>query len=610
MLNEDTLTIEAEPSCQDLQSEVEGWLQRFERLLAEGDIPAVMETFAEDPWWRDFHILTWDVTSRHGREAIGSLLSDVLDNGTVIQNVALDRGEEIVVEPDGAVRVFWTFETDISVGGGVIRLVREDQTLRAWTMSSELRGLRDHMPVSISIADAADEKYNTPKSPEQRRQNSVDADRSKRADPEVLIVGAGHSGLTLAARLGEIGVDTLVLDKHDRAGDSWRKRYNGLSLHDPKFYSRLPYMPFPPSWPLFSPKDDFADWLEAFVRFMKIDLWTSSPVLTAEYEPEAETWNVVVDNAGVRRTLRTKHLVLSTGLNGNPVIPEIPGSETFQGVIAHSASYQGGDQVTGKRVIVVGTGSSGMDVAQNAYESGASQVTLLQRGSTYVVSTKHGVPTQWGANYSESGPPIDIADSLNNSRPLEFLLRYVAPPAVRGLAEKDAEMLAGLADAGFQTTLGPGDGGILYKTFVNFGGYYIDKGAAQLIIDRKIPVRRDGIASFTPSGVIYGDGTEDAADIVVFSTGYQNMRESFRPILGDEVTDSIATVWGLDETGEVRTTFRHTGHPRLWVFAGGVGPSRFHSRQVATMLQAINEGLLDADISVRLKPTENHRTEF
>lgn len=610
MTHEDILTIDAEPSYKNREDQVEGWLYRFERLLAERDISAVMETFAEDPWWRDFHVLTWDVTARHGREAVGSLLSDVLNRGVVIRNVQLDRNVEILVEPSGAVRAFWTFETDISIGRGVIRLVEENDALRAWTISSELRGLRDHQVAPVSIKDAGQEKYNTPKTPEVRGRNDLGVNSSDRTDPEVLVVGAGHSGLILAARLGELGIDTLVVDKHGRAGDSWRRRYSGLSLHDPKFYSQLPYMPFPPTWPLFSAKDDFADWLEAFVRFMKIDLWTSSPVLTAEYEPETESWNVVVDHDGVRRTMRPKHLVLATGLNGNPVIPQVAGSESFQGVIAHSSTYQGGAQVAGKRVIVVGTGSSGMDVAQNAYESGASHVTLMQRGSTYVMSTRHGVPRQWGANYSESSPPNDIADSLNNSLPLAYMIRNVAPLAVREIAEKDSEMLAGLADAGFHTTLGPGDAGILYKTFVNFGGYYIDKGAAQLIIDRKFPVRRDGIASFTPSGVIYGDGTEDAADIVVFATGFQNMRESFRPILGDDVTDSIATVWGLDETGEVRTTFRHTGHPRLWVFAGGVGPCRFHSRQVATMIQAVSEGLLDADISVRLKPTEYQRTEF
>lgn len=116
------------------------------------------------------------------------------------------------------------------------------------------------------------------------------------------------------------------------------------------------------------------------------------------------------------------------------------------------------------------------------------------------MSTRRGVPRHWGANYSESSPSNEVSDSLNNSLPLEYAIKNVAPVGVREIAEKDAHMLAGLADAGFQTTLGPGDAGILYKTFVNFGGYYINKGTAQLIVDRKVPVRRDGIASFTPYG--------------------------------------------------------------------------------------------------------------
>jgi putative flavoprotein involved in K+ transport len=181
---------------------------------------------------------------------------------------------------------------------------------------------------------------------------------------------------------------------------------------------------------------------------------------------------------------------------------------------------------------------------------------------------------------------------------------------VRAIAEQDRDMITGLKEAGFEWYAGPGDAGLLYLSLHKGGGYYIDNGAADLIITGKIAVRRGSIERFTKHGVVLDDGTEMDVDAVVFATGFTNMRESFRPILGDEVTDGLATVWGMDEKGELRTSFRHIGHPRLWAFTGGIQQSRFHSRPFAVMIKAIEAGLLDADISVRLKPSEFWRTEF
>ena len=117
-----------------------------------------------------------------------------------------------------------------------------------------------------------------PPAPERRRtfsrdfggENWLDQRRKARAyadrDPAVLIVGGGQAGLAIAARLGQLGVDTLIVDRHERVGDNWRKRYHSLTLHNEVHVNHLPYMPFPPTWPVYIPKDKLANWFEAYVE--------------------------------------------------------------------------------------------------------------------------------------------------------------------------------------------------------------------------------------------------------------------------------------------------------------------------------------------------------
>ena len=109
------------------------------------------------------------------------------------------------------------------------------------------------------------------------------------------MIGGGHSGLFLAARLKQLGVDTLVVDRYARAGDNWRLRYNNLALHDTKWWAQFPYMPFPETWPLFTPKEKLADWLEAYVNFLELNLWTRTEVREASYDEAAGKWTVRLD---------------------------------------------------------------------------------------------------------------------------------------------------------------------------------------------------------------------------------------------------------------------------------------------------------------------------
>jgi cation diffusion facilitator CzcD-associated flavoprotein CzcO len=592
---------------------VRDWLARFGETIGRGDVPGVVELVSETGMWKDVYALTWDLTPARGREEIAQLLTDYLRERP-ITDVEFDPVLPVDVDELGIVRAMFSFRTDISLGRGVLRLVKENDQYLAFSVSTELRELLDHPRSTPGIKDATRDEWNklSPVSSGLKastaRTSAHTAPEYTDHDPDVVIIGGGQAGLILAARMTEEGLDALVVDKYARAGDSWRQRYDSLKLHDSKWYSELPYLPYPPTWPLFTPKNSIADWLEVFVWATGVNLWTESPAVAATYDAVDERWEVTIDRQGVERKLRPRHLVFATGFNRLPVTPEVPGVEDFEGYVSHSAAYRGSTQFKDKKVLVVGTGSSGMDLAKDAFDGGAD-VTLLQRGPTYIMSTRHGVPMTFGEYYSENSPPADISDSLGGSLPLSFMMENW-PHAVRAIAEQDRDMIAGLKEAGFEWYAGPGDAGLLFLSLHKGGGYYIDNGAADLIINGKIAVRRGSIARFTKHGVVLDDGSEMDVDAVVFSTGFANMRESFRPVLGDKVTDGLATVWGLDEKGELRTTFRHTGHPRLWAFTGGIQQSRFHSRPFAVMIKAIESGLLSADISVELKPSEFWRTEF
>ncbi|WP_067673099.1 flavin-containing monooxygenase [Nocardia miyunensis] len=599
-----TASTAADAASQIYRDAALGWLEEFGRAAEQKDVADIVRLFAADPWWRDMYALTWDLTGMHGADDIAEVLTTALP-ATGLRDIALDETRPVTFENDTYIEAVYTFTTDIATGRGVVRLVEEDGDWRAWVLSTVLTGLKNFPFKQVTTEDVSHPEFNYAAVPGTRK-TAEEIKEERRAfrdsDPSVLIVGAGHSGMFLAAYLETLGVPTLLVDTYARAGDNWRLRYNGLLLHDMKWAVQFPYMPFPPAWPIFLSKDLLADWLESYVEHMRLNLWTSTVVNRADYDAESGRWTVELNRDGEARTLNSNHLVISTGLNGLPKTPEIEGMSEFKGVVAHSSAYEGGAIAKGKRVVVVGAGSSGHDIAQDAYENEASAITMVQRSATYLISQRYGVPMQFGKYYSHDHLPIEDADLLASVNPTA-LARKLGPGITKKIAETDRELLEGLDRAGFRTTFGPEDAGLTPIASTG-GSYYIDKGASRLIIDGKIRMQSGEIARFTPTGVVYSDGTEEEADIVVLCTGYTNVRESVRPILGDEVTDQLATVWNIDDRGEVRTSMRHSGHEKLWFVANGLRIARILGKPLAVMIKAIDEGLIDPKISVEKKAPE------
>lgn len=358
----------------------------------------------------------------------------------------------------------------------------------------------------------------------------------------------------------------LLIDKSARIGDNWRTRYRTLVTHDPVQYTHMYGLPFPRTWPLFTPKDKLGDWFEAYASLMELNVWTSTKIESVDFSDSEKKWTVVVSNpTRGKRTLISSYMVFCTGHAGEPNIPNFPGQETFKGTIYHGSLHQDATQnatsVAGKRVVVVGTGNSGHDIAQNYYEAGAAEVTMLQRRGTYVIQASKGLFMLHEGLYDETAPPIEDADVYGQSLPIpvQFALNVGLTERIKE-AEKDN--IEGLVKAGFKLDFGHDGSGIYRKYITRGGGYYIDVGASRLVIDGKIKVVQSpqGIQGYDESNIILGDGRKLPADLVVLATGFENMRTTARKVLGDKIADRARNVWDLDEEGEVNAVGSSPSH--------------------------------------------------
>lgn len=306
---------------------------------------------------------------------------------------------------------------------------------------------------------------------------------------------------------------------------------------------------------MFTPKDKLADWFEAYASLMELNVWTKTTIETSSYNETTKSWTVTLRRRdGSLRTLRPRHIVFATGHSGEALVPSFPGQDQFKGTTYHTSAHKDASldpKVAGKTVVVVGTGNSGHDICQNYYENGAD-VTMLQRGGTYVLTAEKGVFMLHAGLYDETGPPTEDADIYAQSMPIPVAFN-LSSHLTKRIAQVDKDLLDGLTKAGFELDSGPQGAGIMRKYLTRGGGYYIDVGCSQLIADGKVKVRqsRGGIKAFNESGLVLADGSTLPADVVVLATGYDNMRTSARKIFGDKVADRLHDVWDLNDEGEL-----------------------------------------------------------
>ncbi|KAI0755521.1 dimethylaniline monooxygenase (N-oxide-forming) [Fomes fomentarius] len=526
------------------------WLSDFSSAFEQADAHAIPALFLTEGWLRDLLVFTWNFRSLHGRDKVVAYLSEFFRVRTArITDVRFDTAPELTprmcTAPSGQECVEFAFAFELPHGPcrGYTRLLPDASgTYRALTVMvtlSELRGCEE-----LGTLPLRDD---------------------------------------IAARFKQINIPTLVIDRNDRVGDSWRKRYPSLTLHNARRHHTLLYQPFPSNWPEYTPRDKLADWLECYVTIQDLVVWTHSELYThPKYDFEAQRWEITVLRNGTEVKLRPAHIVFATGQAGRPLTPNIADMERFHGELLHTAEYPGGAPFAGKRVVVIGAGNSSIDICQDLVLHGAESVTMVQRSETCVVS-RENMNKILKANFPEDGA-IQISDLKFASMPIG-LLKSILSASQDVVYEMNREVHEKLRKGGLNVTLGEDGVGPYILYYQRGGGYWLDKGGADLIEDGSIKVK-SGVSPqrFTEGGLVLSDGSELDADVVVFATGFHSLRESNMELLGEDVMKHVGPVYGLDEEGEINANMRPCGHPGLWFAAGDIPLPRFFSKHLVRSL--------------------------
>ncbi|MDF0520054.1 NAD(P)/FAD-dependent oxidoreductase [Bradyrhizobium yuanmingense] len=579
---------------QDISIAAQAWLDDFERTLSRPDPATLGPLFLADGFWRDVLALSWNLQTLAGRETIAQALAALASkaeptNFKIAPNRALPR--RVTRAATNCIEAIFNFETAIGRGNGIVRLVpdpADGDRLKAWTLLTaldELKGFEEQLGTSRPRGQAYSRDFRGPNWLDQRNAARAYADH----DPAVLVVGGGQAGLAIAARLKQLKVDTLIVDREMRIGDNWRKRYHALTLHNQVQVNHLPYMPFPPNWPVYIPKDKLANWFEAYVDAMELNFWTGTEFEGGAYDEAKRHWTVTLRSAdGSRRTMHPRHVIMATGVSGIANIPDIPTLDNFKGTLLHSSRYEDGENWTGKRAIVIGTGNSGHDIAQDLHSSGA-EVTLVQRSPTLVTNIEPSAQLAY-ATYNEG--TLEDNDLIAAAMPTP-LARKTHVMLTEQSKQLDKELLDGLSRVGFKLDFGEAGTGWQFRYLTRGGGYYFNVGCSDLIVEGKIKLRQfSDINSFVAEGAQMKDGSMIAADLIVLSTGYKPQEYLVRQLFGEAIAARVGPIWGFGDGFELRNMYARTKQPGLWFIAGSLAQCRINSKYLALQIKAVEEGIL------------------
>ena len=579
----------------NIRNEVDNWLLSFNEAISDKNsktdsIENLNKLFFENSHWRDILALTWQIQTTSGKQNIIPKLYDNILN-VIAKDFVIDpqrtQPREVIRAGKNVIEVILKFKTKFGHCEGVVRLYEDlevSRTFKAWSLLTALSDLNS------SFNNKEDEYENTLEGPnwlDVRTEDRLYKDR----DPEVLVVGSGQAGLSIAARLKQQNIDTLVIDKNERVGDNWRNRYHSLKLHNQTHVNHLPYMPFPPTWPTYIPKDKLAGWFEYYAESMELNVWTKTTFISAEYDKAKKNWNVKLKlSDGNEKIMKPKHIVMAVGVSSVPNRTKIPGMEGYKGKVIHSTDYSSGRDYKGKNVLVFGTGTSAHDVAQDLYVHGAN-VKIVQRSPSMVVNVEPSAQLPYQL-YSE-GTNTDDCDLITISNPLE-VLKKTHQLLTEKTKEIDKPLLDKLEEVGFRLEYGEENTGWQFKYLTRGGGYYFNVGASDLIAEGKIKVIQfSDIINFNPSGIDVKSGDHFDVDLMVTATGYKGQEYVVEEFFGKSVVENVGPIWGFDnDRQELRNMWMQTKQPGLWFHAGSLAQCRIFSKFLALQIRAIQDGIV------------------
>lgn len=349
----------------------------------------------------------------------------------------------------------------------------------------------------------------------------------------VVVVGGGASGLSAAGALVRGGIEAVVLEQDPEIGGSWTRRYDRLHLHTVREFSGLAHYPIPPRYPRYLSRDQYAEYLREYARELGIRVETATTVRRIRANDEQSPGWVIETDQG---EWHARAVIVAAGQFAIPVQPEWPGRDEFRGQLFHSSTYSNPAPFAGRRVLVVGAGNSGTEIATDLAEHDAESVTLSVRTAPPVVPRDpFGFPVQ-RTSILLGFLPASVADRF-----ARFTARLVLGDLTRFGMPRASWMpysarRVPVIDVGFVAAL--------------------KRGSVRL---------RPALVRLTATGAVFADGTSDELDVVIAATGFRTGLE--------ELVDAPGV---LDESGEpVDPSGQPTARPGLF-FTGYVHSLRGH----------------------------------
>ncbi|OAP61558.1 hypothetical protein AYL99_03761 [Fonsecaea erecta] len=537
--------------------------QSAQQVLENLDVTGLHSTAL----WRDWLALTGQIRTFYSSEKISVVWNTQVKSQNVT-DVRTKRGRITKPVPTSSwVDIPFTFSTKPESGlignctGTASLIPDEGGNWKIWMLVTILENFTDHGHPDVPRATSNSLANGTT--------NDVDH-HAERQDGQyhfdVVVIGAGQCGLAIGGRLGALGLNYVLLEKRPAVGKNWTQRYESVRQHTVREYNNLPFeRTWKPNDPLLLPGKIVAEGFENYVRKYNINLWTSADTAGAAWNPEDRIWTIdVTVNGDDKRKLVCRHLVVATGAGVSvDNDPKYPGTEQYQGILVHSGAYKHSRDWAAKDGIVIGSGTTAHDIAEDMYRAGLRSVTMIQRNKTAIYPIEWIVKGQQGL-YNNNIPTAD-ADALVACRPNK-ILRDILKVIHEAAASQEQGRFDDLERAGFQVDRKTP---LMDNILSRYGGYYIDIGASSHIVRGEIKVKSGvPITTFTPTGLKFKDGSELHGDVVVIATGQDHdYRNQVAEIVGKDFASKLSDFWGLDEEGEVRNVMKPAA-PGLWMFGG------------------------------------------
>ncbi|KAL1612552.1 hypothetical protein SLS60_000779 [Paraconiothyrium brasiliense] len=566
------------------------WLSQLERSFAEQNMDGLMNLFIDNCWWRDIVALSWDFSCKQGQEAIRNYLVSAAHGLSSIRANTFGGLQPMLVEFGGQcwIQSGFTFRTPHGNGKGLLKLMNVGVgKWKAWTVFTQLEKL-DYMDELARQRAACVPPVSVPA--------TIGVAQDESEDNQVVIVGAAQAGLMLGARLKHMRIKTLLLERNARLGDSWRQRYQSVTLHTPSYTDHWAYMKIPETWPRFLTGDKVADFMEHYGHLMGLNIQYNTEVTNISYDGATRKYTIQSTTPEGTRRHSATHLVLATGLfSDEPILPNFPGQGSFGGQIYHSKYHRSAADVPdlhNKRVVIIGAATSGHDIAADFVTHGANEVTMMQRHPIYSIS-RESWETFMLALWKMDGLSTEEADIVSNAFPLA-IIRTMSVGLTKMMAEHDKDVHDGLKKAGLALKEGNDGYGLADYQLIKGGQYYIDQGANEMIIDGRIKIQRceEGVKKFIESGLVLANGTKINADVIIFATGFEKETTTIEKLMGSGVAKRLHHKFGqLDEEQERSGWYRSTGVPGFWYMTGSIMYCRQFSLPLALQIAAIEQGL-------------------